>query len=176
MSESTVTGRKDDQGKPQVHLVPPEYVYAAARAFTFGAAKYAKWNWTKGLDWTRISDAAHRHLFAFMHGEEKDPESGLSHLDHLAACVAMLVAHAERGLGTDDRPQSASPSPDGWELYYSALSLRQLQALGSIALTKEPHIEADRPYLLPVGAAVLDAMVDGDCYYRVPPGTEIREA
>jgi hypothetical protein len=37
-------------------------------------------------------------------GEDKDPESGLLHLDHAAACILMLVSSVKRKIGSDDRP------------------------------------------------------------------------
>jgi hypothetical protein len=104
MEETECRGSKYDHGKPQVHLVPDELVYGAARAFMYGAEKYSKWNWCKGLEWSRLRDACERHLRAFFAGNDFDEESGLHHLDHLAAAVGMLVAHVARGVGKDDRP------------------------------------------------------------------------
>ena len=35
-----------------------------------------------------------RHLFAWWGGEDRDPESGFSHLDHSAAMLAFLIEHS----------------------------------------------------------------------------------
>lgn len=99
-----MAGVKHDQGKARVDLVPVTGIQAAARAFGFGAIKYAPWNWMKGMEWLRLYAATLRHLFAWATGEEKDPESGLCHLDHALASLMMLQGHVEGKLGVDNRP------------------------------------------------------------------------
>jgi hypothetical protein len=98
------TARKFDGDKLQYHLLPTEALTGAARAFGFGAQKYAPYNWAKGFSWSRLHAALQRHLMAWWAGEELDPESGLSHLDHALACMMMLATHRELHLGLDDRP------------------------------------------------------------------------
>lgn len=96
--------RKHDAGKAQLDLVPRELEAAAARAFGFGVKKYARGAWLKGgLTQGRLLAALKRHVAAYNDREDNDPESGLCHLDHAAACLAMLLATRERGLGDDDR-------------------------------------------------------------------------
>ena len=104
-------GVKHDEDKPRVDLVPVNGILAAARAFGYGAEKYTPWNWANGLAWLRLYGAILRHLFAWAAGEDKDPESGLSHLDHALASLMMLQAHVERGLGEDDRHLASDPLP-----------------------------------------------------------------
>ena len=48
-----------------------------------------------------------RHLNAWRAGQDNDPESGLSHIDHVLANAAMLAAHIEEGLGNDNRRKSS---------------------------------------------------------------------
>lgn len=60
-------------------------------------------NWRQGFNWSRLYGAALRHLTAHLDGEDKDPESGLSHLAHLGCCVMFLLEHEAKGLGKDDR-------------------------------------------------------------------------
>jgi hypothetical protein len=104
---------KADTGKPDLSFVPRELRAAAARAFEFGARKYAPGNWLKGgLTQRRLLAALSRHIDAYTDREDADPESGLCHLDHAAACLAMLCATRERGLGPDDRlPERTEPLP-----------------------------------------------------------------
>lgn len=103
-SEVDASTQKYDAGKAQLDLVPRELPEAAARAFTFGATKYRRGGWLVGkLSQGRIIAALLRHVFAYSNGEDTDPESGLSHLDHAAACLAMLIATRARNLGPDDR-------------------------------------------------------------------------
>lgn len=96
-------GSKHDAGKEPVGLIPREAVLAEARVLAFGAEKYAAHNWRKGMRWSRLGDAAMRHLLAWLDGEDNDPETGLPHLAHLRCCAGFLLAYAERGAGTDDR-------------------------------------------------------------------------
>jgi len=99
-------GRKSDQGKRRMDLIPPEAMEALADVLTMGAAKYDARNWEKGFAWGRSVAALLRHLFAWMRGENKDPESGLSHLAHVLCNAAFLVTFEVRGIGTDDRAKA----------------------------------------------------------------------
>lgn len=69
--------------KPEEYaLIPWEAMDEIARVYAFGANKYAAHNWRKGYEWSKSFSALCRHIFAFWKGEERDPESGLSHLAH----------------------------------------------------------------------------------------------
>lgn len=83
---------KHDQGKPDWTLVPFEALEGMVRVLEFGAKKYARNNWAEngGFSYTRLIAASLRHLFAFMRGEDKDPESGLSHIYHAQCCLLFL--------------------------------------------------------------------------------------
>lgn len=96
-------GTKFDSGKPKLSLLTRESLAAEARAFEYGAKKYDKNNYKKGMAWSRVIDAALRHLTAFNAGESIDSESGLCHLDHAKACLGMLVYYYENKIGKDDR-------------------------------------------------------------------------
>lgn len=109
-------GTKHDTGKPRMELLCPIALERTAWVLTDGAKKYADHNWRKGFAWSRLLGAALRHLLAYMRGEDRDPESGRSHLDHLACCVMFLQTHEAGRLGTDDRYKSKSHinhEPDG---------------------------------------------------------------
>lgn len=95
-------GTKHDNGKPRMSLIPHDAMVAVAEVLTFGAKKYDSWNWAKGFKYSRLLDAAYRHLGAWKEGETKDPESGLSHLAHAACCIVFLIVHERRGLGEND--------------------------------------------------------------------------
>ena len=101
--EQRLTGLKHDREKPDLSLLPASAKIGIAKAFMFGAAKYGRYNYKGGMDWTRIIASADRHLTAFNAGEETDRESGLSHLFHLGACVMMLIDYQENKLGNDNR-------------------------------------------------------------------------
>lgn len=89
-------GRKDDTGKNRLDLIEPEFIESVGKVLTFGASKYELNNWQNVEDGKdRYYAAALRHLMAYRKGEEKDPESGLSHLEHVA-CNIMFLLHFER--------------------------------------------------------------------------------
>lgn len=97
-------GRKDDADKVRMELLPPEFIEATATILTFGAKKYEARNWEKGMNWSRVFGALMRHLWAWWRKEEKDVETGKSHLWHAACCIAFLIAYEQRNIGADDRP------------------------------------------------------------------------
>lgn len=100
-------GVKNDSGKPPCELLSPVAMIATSEVLAFGAKKYAAHNWRKGLAWMRISGAIMRHLFAFMNGEDLDPETGLPHIDH-AACEIMFLQELYRTRkDLDDRYKAA---------------------------------------------------------------------
>jgi Domain of unknown function (DUF5664) len=96
-------GRKDDTGKAPYDLIAPEMLDALAAVLDFGARKYEPRNWEKGMRWGRCFAALMRHLWAWWSGRGNDPETGMSHLWHAAACLMFLVAYEARKVGDDDR-------------------------------------------------------------------------
>lgn len=91
-------GVKHDTSKLDLTLVPPALEEAAAAALEFGAKKYARWGWRTVPDAPRRYFAAmERHIKAFKRGEDIDPESGLPHLDHAAACLSIVLAFRDGG-------------------------------------------------------------------------------
>ena len=83
---------KFDKEKVRTDLVPAEIVWEVAEVFTFGAKKYADWNYLKGdgQQWWQQWGAALRHIWQWVMGEDNDPESGKSHLAHAICCLMML--------------------------------------------------------------------------------------
>lgn len=87
---SSEGGTKSDKGKPPITLIPREALEGCAQALAYGANKYSPHNFKGGIRYSRLADAAMRHVIAFIDGENQDPESGLSHIDHALASLAML--------------------------------------------------------------------------------------
>lgn len=106
VADST-TGVKFDDGKPDLSLLPPEALTEIAKVLTFGAKKYAAHNWRKGFKWTRVFASTLRHLFAWLRGEDLDPETGLSHLAHAGCNVLFLLTFVLTKTGEDDRYKPA---------------------------------------------------------------------
>lgn len=96
-------GTKNDQGKPPIGLIPQDALIAISEVLGFGKEKYSAWNWSKGFKYSRLIDATYRHLGAWKEGEDRDPESNLSHIAHAACCLMFLITHERRKLGEDDR-------------------------------------------------------------------------
>ncbi len=85
-------GKKYDNGKPRMDLLPMDALMEVAKVLTFGAVKYGDRNWELGLDHNRMRAAKMRHDAADAMGEEIDPESGLLHKAHEACDILMELA------------------------------------------------------------------------------------
>lgn len=96
-------GTKHDQDKPDMSLMPSDAFFEICAVWSFGQKKYAAFNWTKGFAHRRPVAAAVRHIYQWLAGEDKDPESGYSHLAHACCCLIMVISFQKRGTGTDDR-------------------------------------------------------------------------
>lgn len=96
-------GIKDDKSKPDLSLIPKEALFGMAEAFTFGAKKYNKHNYRKGLEYSALVAATMRHLALWADGETYDKESGLSHISHCLSNLAMLKWMEENMPEMDDR-------------------------------------------------------------------------
>ncbi len=102
-------GRKDDHAKPRTDLLPPGALLEVSKVLGSGADRYGADNWRKGMAWRRLIGACLRHVFAFARGEDRDPETGLSHLAHAGCCVLFLLTYQLESLGTDDRAKEVKP-------------------------------------------------------------------
>ncbi len=105
-------GLKFDGEKPRLDLLDFEALEGLAKVLTMGANKYGDWNWKLGIDNSRLVAALLRHLSAYQRGEDVDPESGLSHVDHIGANWMFLSANVKQRPDRDDRwiPGTGSPS------------------------------------------------------------------
>lgn len=103
---------KFDENKLPLHLLSTEALLQTAAVLKFGADKYAAHNWRGGFAWSRPLAAAMRHILAYNAGEDKDPESGLSHLAHAACCIMFLLEFEKTHPELDDRykPNVQTPS------------------------------------------------------------------
>lgn len=96
-------GVKHDQGKPDLTMIPYEALEEIAKVLMFGASKYGKNNWKKGISTTRLAGAALRHLGSWCDGVDLDSESNLNHLTHSATNLLMLIWMLKHKPEQDDR-------------------------------------------------------------------------
>lgn len=90
--------------KTPLGLIPPSAMEQVAWAHKLGADKYGPWNWRKtGVCASTYVNAILRHLNAWRDGEDLDPESGFSHLAHIACSCNILMDAAKVGKLQDDR-------------------------------------------------------------------------
>jgi hypothetical protein len=94
---------KADNEKPDMSLLSGIAIQKLAAVLTFGKIKYDAHNWRKGLAWSRVISAAMRHMFAYISGEDKDSESGESHIAHAMCCLMFLLEYEETHKDKDDR-------------------------------------------------------------------------
>jgi len=100
-----VKGAKWDDGKCDWSFLPSKPIEEVLKIYAGGAKKYGRGNYQKGIHYSRVFSAALRHLWAWWRGEEKDAESGLSHLAHAAWNVITLLEYSMNGayVHFDDR-------------------------------------------------------------------------
>ncbi len=89
--------------KPSLSRLPYEPLAQIALVLQHGDSKYPKDGWKGSFPWSRSTDKAMRHLHKWNNGEDKDPESGLSHLAHAVANLMFLLYYEVNGSGEDDR-------------------------------------------------------------------------
>ena len=99
-------GIKNDADKNRLDLIPPIAIEALGQVLTDGAKKYGDYNWEKGMKWSRPYGAMQRHLQAWWGGEDKDKESGHSHLWH-AFCECMFLICYENWYSENDDRRAA---------------------------------------------------------------------
>jgi hypothetical protein len=92
-----------DAGKPEYDLIPPRPLEDISQVLTYGAKKYDRGNWQKGMDWSRCLNSLQRHIEAFRRGELTDQESGCFHLAHAAVNCMFLLEYMRTHPEKDDR-------------------------------------------------------------------------
>jgi hypothetical protein len=98
------TGGQKGVKPERFDLIPVEPLEEIARVYGYGTIKYAEDNWRKGYSWRLNFGAMMRHAWAFWRGEDKDPESGLHHLAHVAWHCLTLMWFQKYKSELDDRP------------------------------------------------------------------------
>lgn len=96
--EDNEMGLRYNEGKPQLSYIMSCDVAMTglARVMEFGASKYERDNWKKGLEPLEIQDSLLRHLMAYTNGEVLDQESNLPHIDHVLFNAMALSTFGQR--------------------------------------------------------------------------------
>ena len=98
-------GDRSNDGKPPVSMMleASEAIIGCAEVLKFGAEKYSRGNWKKGLNHTEICDSLIRHLTLYLTGEDVDDESKLPHVDHILCNALFLSELTKTRKDLDDR-------------------------------------------------------------------------
>lgn len=94
MSEyKSATGAVREQlNKPEMSQLDPRFIMEMAELLTQmdKAGKYDKYNWTKGMEFTRTLDSLDRHLHDVKIGRDYDVESKKKSIIHVAVNAMFL--------------------------------------------------------------------------------------
>lgn len=91
--------------KVPLAYVPATSIIYEAMALEEGARKYGPFNWRQNsVEAMCYAHAGLRHLFAWIDGEDIDPESGKPHLGLAKACLGIIIDSTEIGNLIDNRP------------------------------------------------------------------------
>ncbi len=91
--------------KTPLGLVPSTAIIYMGQAFKEGARKYGPFNWRdKAVESMTYAHANLRHVFAWIDGEDIDPDSGKPHLALAMASLAIIADCIAVGTLIDTRP------------------------------------------------------------------------
>ncbi len=123
VSDKRKQAERHNQGKPQYSLIDLECLTPCVEVLEFGAKKYARNNWKKGMPREQIIDSLLRHVGALLRGEELDPESGLSHIGHVQ-CNALFLGNKNNTKLEDETPppEQDVKQPVSFEAYDAFVS------------------------------------------------------
>jgi len=111
---TTINDPKGEAGskKAPMWLLPPVALEQTAWVHKLGNDKYGPFNWrATGVCATTYVSAIMRHLNAWRDGEDLDPESGISHIAHIATSCNILLDAAACGTLQDDRNKRPAAEP-----------------------------------------------------------------
>lgn len=121
--------------KPALRLVPPALALHVAGPMADGARKYGAYNWRENpVRMTVYLEAAMRHIYSLLDGEDNARDSGCHHAAHAAACMAIILDALETGNLVDDR-SDGGPAADIIERMTSAKSEAKKYTSGSCTIT-----------------------------------------
>lgn len=103
MEENKQHAMRFNQGKRKWALVDFKSLEPMVEVLEFGENKYESWNWTRGQEISSLCESLLRHTFAFLDGEDLDPESKLSHVGHMMSNLMFISYILREKPEFDDR-------------------------------------------------------------------------
>jgi hypothetical protein len=94
--------RKDGNKVRGFGLIPQAPLFELARLYQLGADKYSPRGWEKGMEYSRVIDAAYRHLGKYLSGERYDAVDGQHHLAAVAWAAFAIMEYERTHPELDD--------------------------------------------------------------------------
>lgn len=91
MKKQQVKGKKFDETKAPIDLIPYESLEEIAKVLAAGEKKYGTANWTNGIEMRRLLSAAMRHIGQFNSGEDIDDETKTLHIANAATNLLFAI-------------------------------------------------------------------------------------
>ncbi len=136
--------RKDavSKTKPPMALIPPSAALECVKALSRGVDEYGAFNWRgeqgDPIEHMEMMNAAQRHFYSILDGEDIDPTSQVLHWGHLMATCAIVIDAMKNGVLIDNRP----PAGRGAELIRAAIKQPVEQSFDTTALRDGDGLEA----------------------------------
>ena len=96
-----------DEGKEPLAWLPWAAINELSKVQMYGHNKYKDFNnYRKGMEVSRNLSCALRHICSYLVGNDRDSESGCSHLAHALCRIAFVLQNIHDGVEIDDRYKS----------------------------------------------------------------------
>lgn len=125
--------------KSPLGVVPPSLLPFVAPAMAVGANKYGPFNWrAQKVQAMTYLEAAERHILAFIDGQESAEDTGVHHLSHAIAGLAILADAITADNWIDNRP-SPGPTPDILRAQDKSLTAEKLAMNAEVGRAMQRH-------------------------------------
>lgn len=96
-------GLKYDQEKLPLDLIPYDSLCEISKVLKYGIKKYGSYNWTNGIEFSRLIAASLRHIYQFNDGEDYDQETKTLHIANAICNLLFLIWMYKNKPHFDDR-------------------------------------------------------------------------